>query len=42
MKQKSEASSHFARTRTLKQQRQFLPIFAVRQELLNVIRDNQV
>ena len=42
MGDKSEASSHFARTKTIKQQRQYLPIYAVRQELLNLIRDNQV
>eukprot|EP00054_Salpingoeca_dolichothecata_P014406 m.81349 g.81349 ORF g.81349 m.81349 type:complete len:876 (+) comp20973_c1_seq2:1441-4068(+) len=39
---KSNASSHFAQTKTIRQQRQYLPIFAVRQELLNVIRDNNV
>ncbi|EDQ91715.1 uncharacterized protein MONBRDRAFT_19544 [Monosiga brevicollis MX1] len=36
------ATSHFARTKTIKEQRQYLPIYAVRQELLNIIRDNQV
>lgn len=33
-------SSQFS-TKTLREQRQFLPAFAVRQELLKVIRDNQ-
>ncbi|XP_017782578.1 PREDICTED: pre-mRNA-splicing factor ATP-dependent RNA helicase PRP16 [Nicrophorus vespilloides] len=39
---KSEASSDFARKKTIYEQRCFLPVFAVRQELLNVIRDNSV
>lgn len=38
----SEASSEFARKRTLTEQRRYLPVFAVRQQLLNVIRDNNV
>jgi pre-mRNA-splicing factor ATP-dependent RNA helicase DHX38/PRP16 len=42
MKGKSEAQSEFAKTKTLKQQRESLPIFTVRDELLQVIRDNQV
>ncbi|XP_078740785.1 pre-mRNA-splicing factor ATP-dependent RNA helicase PRP16-like, partial [Lampetra fluviatilis] len=37
-----EASSEFARHKTLLEQRQFLPIFAEREELLNIIRDNSV
>lgn len=36
------ASSDFARRKTITQQRQFLPVFAVRQDLLNVIRENSV
>lgn len=39
---KQEGSSEFSKTRTLKEQRQFLPAFAVREDLLKVIRDNQV
>jgi pre-mRNA-splicing factor ATP-dependent RNA helicase DHX38/PRP16 len=39
---KSEGSSDFSRSKTLKEQREFLPAFAVREELLRVIRDNQV
>lgn len=35
-------SSDFARRKTISQQRQFLPVFAVRQDLLNVIRENSV
>ncbi|KAI0808938.1 pre-mRNA splicing factor [Irpex lacteus] len=34
--------STFAKTRTLKEQREYLPAFACREELLKVIRDNQV
>ena len=33
MKEKSESSSEFATKKTLKEQRQFLPIFSVRQEV---------
>jgi pre-mRNA-splicing factor ATP-dependent RNA helicase DHX38/PRP16 len=36
----SEASSDFARKKTILEQRRYLPVFAVRQELLNVIREN--
>ncbi|EJD02098.1 uncharacterized protein FOMMEDRAFT_87670, partial [Fomitiporia mediterranea MF3/22] len=35
------ASSSFARSRTLKEQREYLPAFACREELLRTIRDNQ-
>ena len=38
----NEGSSDFSRTRTLKEQREYLPAFAVREDLLRVIRDNQV
>lgn len=38
----SEAVSDFAKKKTLSEQRNYLPIFAVRNELLNVIRDNSV
>lgn len=34
--------SNFAKTRTLKEQREYLPAFACREELLKVIRENQV
>lgn len=37
----SEAVSEFARTRSMREQREFLPVFAVREELLQVVRDNQ-
>ncbi|KAG4306217.1 hypothetical protein PORY_000205 [Pneumocystis oryctolagi] len=39
---KSEAASDFSRGKSLKEQREYLPAFAVREELLNVIRENQV
>ncbi|XP_077569946.1 pre-mRNA-splicing factor ATP-dependent RNA helicase PRP16 [Stigmatopora nigra] len=42
MKEKSEASSEFAKKKSLLEQRQYLPIFAVRQQLLNIIRDNSI
>lgn len=38
----SQAASAFSRSKTLKEQREYLPAFAVREELLRVIRDNQV
>ena len=34
--------SEFAKTKTIAEQRAFLPIYGVRQQLLNVIRDNSV
>ncbi|KAJ2923805.1 hypothetical protein H1R20_g13289, partial [Candolleomyces eurysporus] len=34
--------SSFARSRTLKEQREYLPAFACREELMKVIRENQV
>lgn len=36
----SGAVSHFARTKTIKQQREFLPIYASRAELSKLIREN--
>jgi pre-mRNA-splicing factor ATP-dependent RNA helicase DHX38/PRP16 len=40
--QKNVAQSHFAKTKTLKEQREYLPVFTVRERLLDVVRDNQV
>ncbi len=37
-----QAISDWAKSRTLQQQRQFLPVFDCREELLQVIRENQV
>ncbi|XP_078435435.1 RNA helicase family protein [Wolffia australiana] len=42
MKEKGEAVSDFAKSKSLSQQRQYLPIFSVREELLQVVRENQV
>ena len=39
---KDEGQSDFSKNKTLKEQREFLPAFAVREDLLRVIRDNQV
>ncbi|PLW30386.1 hypothetical protein PCASD_21279 [Puccinia coronata f. sp. avenae] len=39
---KSESVSHFAKSKSLKQQRQYLPAFACRERLLKQIRENQV
>ncbi|XP_065869964.1 pre-mRNA-splicing factor ATP-dependent RNA helicase DEAH7-like [Euphorbia lathyris] len=39
---KEEAVSDFAKSKTLAQQRQYLPIFSVRDDLLQVVRENQV
>lgn len=39
---KDEAVSDFAKSKTLAQQRQYLPIYSVRDELLQVVRENQV
>lgn len=38
----SDGQSKFSRSKTLQEQRQYLPAFAVREDLLRVIRDNQV
>ncbi len=39
---RSEGQSVFGKSKTLREQREYLPAFAVREELLRVIRDNQV
>lgn len=38
----NEGASNFSQSKSLKEQREFLPAFAVREDLLRVIRDNQV
>lgn len=38
----NESKSDFSRRKTIGEQRRFLPAFAVRQELLNIIRENSV
>lgn len=35
------AASAFSKSKSMKEQREFLPVFQVRQQLLQVIRDNQ-
>jgi pre-mRNA-splicing factor ATP-dependent RNA helicase DHX38/PRP16 len=42
LKKKSEAVSEFAKSKTLKEQREYLPVFSVRDELMTVIRDNKI
>ena len=42
LKNKLEAVSEFAKTKTIREQKESLPIFSVRDELLNIIRDNKV
>ncbi|RWR73931.1 pre-mRNA-splicing factor ATP-dependent RNA helicase DEAH7 [Cinnamomum micranthum f. kanehirae] len=42
MKEKGEAVSDFAKSKSLTEQRQYLPIYSVRDELLQVVRENQV
>ncbi|XP_027339905.1 pre-mRNA-splicing factor ATP-dependent RNA helicase DEAH7 [Abrus precatorius] len=39
---KGEAVSEFAKSKSIAEQRKYLPIFSVREELLQVIRENQV
>lgn len=39
---KSKGASNFSQSKTLREQREYLPAFAVREELLRVIRENQV
>ena len=41
-KGKEQASSAFAQKLTLKQQREYLPVYTVRDELLRLVKDNQV
>ena len=42
LKTGESGQSEFSRSKTLREQREYLPAFAVREELLKVIRDNQV
>ena len=41
-KKETNAVSEFAKTKSIRQQREFLPVFGVRDELLNVIRENNI
>lgn len=42
LKKDEGGASTFSKSKTLREQREFLPAFAVREDLLRVIRDNQV
>ena len=42
LKNKLEAVSEFAKNKTIKEQKESLPIFSVKEDLLNIIRDNKV
>lgn len=42
LKKDEGGASAFSKSKTLREQREFLPAFAVREELMRVIRDNQV
>ena len=42
MKDKSEAQSDFAKTKTMKEQREFLPVHKCKEDLMSVIRENQI
>ena len=39
---KNQAVSDFARFKTIKEQREFLPVFGVRDELLKIISESRV
>ena len=42
MKEKSEAQSDFAKSKTMKEQREFLPVYKCKADLMSVIRENQI
>lgn len=42
LKKDGGGASSFSKSKTMREQREFLPAFAVREDLLRVIRDNQV
>lgn len=39
---RNDGASNFSQSKTLREQREYLPAFAVREDLMRVIRDNQV
>ena len=39
---KNEAVSEFSKSKSIKEQREFLPIYSVRDDLVTVIRDNRI
>ena len=40
--QKNQAVSAFSQLKTLKEQREYLPVFSVKSELMTVVRDNRI
>jgi pre-mRNA-splicing factor ATP-dependent RNA helicase DHX38/PRP16 len=42
LRKKNEAVSEFAKSKTIKEQREYLPVYSVRDELMTVIRDNKI
>lgn len=42
MQGKSKAQSEFSQTKSIAEQRRFLPVFGVRDDLMDVIRENNV
>ena len=42
MKQKTVAQSDFAKDKTMKEQREFLPVHGCREDLMHVIRENNI
>eukprot|EP00271_Cylindrocystis_brebissonii_P010230 TRINITY_DN26364_c0_g1_i1.p1 TRINITY_DN26364_c0_g1~~TRINITY_DN26364_c0_g1_i1.p1 ORF type:complete len:1371 (-),score=323.28 TRINITY_DN26364_c0_g1_i1:363-4475(-) len=42
MMEKSEAASDFSKSKTIAEQRKFLPIYSIRDDLLQVVRENQI
>jgi pre-mRNA-splicing factor ATP-dependent RNA helicase DHX38/PRP16 len=42
MQEKTDAVSEFARKKTMDEQRKFLPIYAIRDDLLKIIRENSI
>jgi HrpA-like RNA helicase len=42
MKKKSEALSEFSQSKSIQQQREYLPIFSVKAQLMQIINDNQI
>jgi len=38
----TEAQSQFAKTKTLREQREYLPVYGVRDELLTIVHENQI
>jgi pre-mRNA-splicing factor ATP-dependent RNA helicase DHX38/PRP16 len=37
-----QSTSDFSKTKTLKEQREYLPVYSVRDKLLTAIRDNKI